>query len=84
MIKPLGVHVLIKPIKEESSIIIPGSAEVQAEKGEVLGVGEGVEVQVKKGVIVIFKKYSPEEFEMNGETVYLIEEEDLMGVYEGE
>lgn len=80
MIQPLGVHVLVKPIEEKTTIIIPGSAQEQAEKGEVLGVGDQVETGVATGHIVIFKKYSPEEFQIDGETVYLLEEADLMGI----
>ena len=33
---------------------------------------------VKKGDTVVFKKYSPTEFELDGEEVLLVDEEDLL------
>lgn len=82
MITPLGTHVLLEPISEQSLIELPETSKGQAEKAIVLGIGDGVEEEgLKVGDMVIFKKYSPEEFEMDGKVVYLIENVDLMGIY---
>lgn len=83
MLKPLGIHVLVEPVAEESVMKLPEQSKGQAEKGIVRGIGAGVELEgLKDGASVIFKKYSPEEFELEGKTVYLIEEADLMAVEE--
>jgi len=81
MITPLGLHVLVEPLEEASSIVMPEQSKGQAEKGIVLGIGDKVESEtLKVGDKVIYRKYSPEEFELDGKPVYLIEESDLMGV----
>lgn len=79
-IRPLGVHVLVEPLEETSAIIMPEQAKGQAEKGFVRGLGSKVEDEnLKVGDVVIYRKYSPEEFEVEGRLVYLIEESDIMG-----
>lgn len=81
MYKPLGNYVLVKPLKEKSSKIhIPEMSKKQKEEGEVLAVGGEVTKDVKKGDKVVFRKYSPEEFKVDGEVVFLIEDVDLMAV----
>lgn len=80
MLKPLGVHVLVEPIVEERSFQLPEQSKGQAERGIVRGVGPKVEIEVKEGDTVIYKKYSPEEFESDGKQVYVIEDVDLMAV----
>lgn len=80
-IKPLGVHVLIQPIEEATrSIVMPEQSKGTAERGIVRGIGEKVEAPLKDGDEVIFRKYAQEEFEMDGKTVYVVEEIDIMGV----
>lgn len=81
-IKPLGVHVLIEPIEESRSIVLPELSKGAAERGIVRGVGDKVEATLTEGQSIIFRKYAQEEFEMNGKTVYIVEEQDCMGVYE--
>jgi len=83
MIKPLGVHVLVEPIEPESTIVMPEQSKGQAERGIVRGLGSKVEDETLKiGDTVIYRKYSPEEFESDGKVVYLIEEVDLMGLWQ--
>jgi len=80
MITPLGIHILIEPLEESKAFQLPEQSKGQAESGLVLGVGSKVDIEVKVGDKVLFKKYSPEEFEVEGKMVYLVEEQDLMGV----
>lgn len=79
-LKPLGVHVLVEPITEEQAFKLPELSKGQAERGFVRGIGEKVEAPLKVGDKVLYRKYSPEEFEVDGKTVFLIEESDIMGV----
>lgn len=72
---------LIEPLENKTFIQMPDQSKGQAEKGRVLGIGADVEDEVlKEGDVVIYRKYSPEEFEVDGKTVYLVEQDDLMGV----
>ena len=73
--KPLGDRVLIELIKEEKKkggIIIADTVEKEEkEEGKVVAVGSGVTLDLKKGDIVIFKKYGSgeddvEHIELNG------------------
>lgn len=80
MLKPLGVHVLVEPITEEKAFKLPELSKGQAERGIVRGIGEKVEAPLKEGDKVLYRKYSPEEFEVEGKPAYLIEEADCMAV----
>ncbi len=61
------------------------------EKGEVIAVGPGKvqengsksEMTVKVGDKVMFKKYSPDEFKLEGEEYLIIPESDVLGIIEG-
>ena len=90
-VKPLGSRVFIQPIEEdkttESGIVIPDTAEKERPiKGKVLAVGPGkaddkgnrIPVSVKEGDIVLFKKYGPDEIEVNGNKYLVAEEDDIL------
>ena len=92
-VKPLGERVLIRPISREektsSGIIIPDTAkEEKPQEGEILAVGPGklndkggrISLQVKVGDRVMFKKYSPDELEIETETYLVVSEEDILAV----
>lgn len=94
-LKPLADRVVVKPLHEDettkSGIVIPDTIEKERpEKGEILEVGPGKilengdrrPVSVNVGDIVLFKKYSPDEFKLDGEDILLLEESDLIGVLE--
>lgn len=92
-IKPLSNHVFLEPIKEEkttkSGIFIPDTAEKEKPMmGKVLAVGPGklndkgenIKMSVKVGDTVLFKKYGPDEIEIDG-TKYLVgEETDILAI----
>lgn len=92
-IQPLGKRVLVKPsqVEEKTSggLVIPPTSgdEKRPETGEVVKLGSGkdkngkvIEFNVKVGDKVYFKKYSPEEIEVNGEKFLLIDTEDILAV----
>lgn len=94
-LRPLADRVIVKPIdaKEASAsgIIIPDTVDKErSEKGEIVAVGPGrrddsgnlVPMSVKVGEKVLFKKYSPDEFEIDGEEHLILSESDLMAVIE--
>ena len=94
-IKPLSDHVFIEPVEEEkmteSGIVIPETAEKERPmKGKILAIGPGrldeknerVPMSVKVGDVVLFRKYGPDEIEIDGKTYLVGEEKDILAVLE--
>lgn len=92
-IQPLGKRILVKPKEEEEIIagglVVPPSAndDKRPAMGEVLKLGKGkdkdgkdVQFEVKKGDVIYFKKYSPEEVEVNGEQYLIVDAEDILAI----
>lgn len=93
--KPLSNHVFIEPLKEEkatkSGIVLPETAEKEKPMvGKVLAVGPGkanekgevVPMSVKVGDKVLFKKYGPDEIEMDGKKYLVGSEDDILAIIE--
>jgi chaperonin GroES len=89
-IKPLADRVLIEPIsaedKTESGIILPDTADKEKpEQGRVIAVGPGrpnKPISVKKGDIVLFTKYGPNEIKIDNKEYLIAKEEDILAVLE--
>ena len=92
-LKPLSSRVFIEPLEEEktteSGIVIPETAEKERpQKGKVLAVGPGrlnekgdrIPVSVKEGDLVLFKKYGPDEIEIEGKKYLVAEEDEILAV----
>jgi chaperonin GroES len=95
MFKPLSNHVFLEPLEEEKvskgGIVLPDSAEKEKPmKGKVLAVGPGKvndkgevrPVAVKVGDMVLFKKYGPDEIEIDGKKYLVGDEDDILAVIE--
>ncbi|MBI4086246.1 MAG: co-chaperone GroES [Candidatus Liptonbacteria bacterium] len=93
--KPLSNHLFLEALEEEkitkSGIVLPDSAEKEKPiKGKVLAVGPGklnekgerIPMSVKVGDNVIFKKYGPDEIEMDGKKYLVGDEDDILAVIE--
>ncbi|MCR4275585.1 MAG: co-chaperone GroES [Candidatus Wolfebacteria bacterium] len=93
-IKPLSNHVFIEPLEAEkitqSGIVLPETAENKPIKGKVVAVGSGkvnekgekIPMSVKVGDIVLFKKYGPDEIEIEGKKYLVGDEEDILAILE--
>jgi len=92
-IKPLHDNVIVKPVVEsettKSGIVLPETVHKEKpEKGEVVAIGEGKildngqrsKMSVKVGDTVMFKKYSPDEFKIDGEEYLVISERDIIAI----
>ena len=82
--KILGKRALIEAIEAErttkSGIIIAETSEKERPvKGKIIEVGEDMPVSV--GDLVIFKKYAPDEIEIDGKKYLIAEENDILCVY---
>lgn len=94
-IKPLGDKVVLEPYSKEertkSGIVLPDTVDKEKpEQGRVISVGPGkrdqngkvVPMPVKKGDIVLFKKYSPDEIKVDRKEYLIIGAEDILGIVE--
>ncbi len=86
-LKPIGDRVVIRrlPVEEvtKGGIIIPDTAKEKPQQGEVIAVGPGKKdhtMLVKKGDRVLFGKYAGQEFELNGEELLVMREDDILVV----
>jgi chaperonin GroES len=92
-IKPIGGNILVKPVEEEtkteSGIVLPETVDKEKpQKGEVVALGTGrlsedgdkIPFNVKVGDIIIFKKYGPDEINIDDQEYLIMEESDVLGV----
>ena len=91
--KPLSNHLFLEPLEEErksaGGIVLPDTAEKEKPiKGKVLAIGPGkrndrAEVEpmaVKVGDMVLFKKYGPDEIEIEGKKYLVGDEDDILAI----
>ena len=94
-LKPLGDNIVVKAISQEETtkygIILPETVDKEKpEHGEVIAVGPGKildngnrsPMEVKIGDKIIFKKYSPDEFKIDGQEVLVLNQSDVIAVLE--
>ena len=81
----LAGKVLVKPHEAEektaSGIIIPDSAKEKPRQGKVILIGgpkKDEEMEVKKGDVVLYGKYSGQELTINSEDYLLISQTDIL------
>ncbi len=92
-LKPLNNKIFIEPINNDkttkSGIVIPdGSDKEKPIKGKILATGPGkrnekgeiIPMSVKVGDIVLFKKYGPDEVELDGKKYLVGEEDDVLAI----
>ena len=91
-IQPLGKRVLVQPDEIEQvtkgGLVLPPSAsdDKRPATGTILTLGIGkdkdgeVKFDVKVGDKIYFKKYSPEEIEIEGKKYLLLDTEDILAV----
>ena len=94
-IHPLSNHIFLEPLEEEkitkSGIVLPETAEKEKPvKGKVSAVGPGkfndkgerITMSVKVGDTVLFKKYGPDEIEIEGKKYLVGDEDDILATLE--
>jgi chaperonin GroES len=91
---PLSDHLVVEPAEKEtqtaSGFYIPDNKEGKPESGTVIAVGPGrkkedgtvVAIDIKVGDKVLFKKYAPDEFEVDGKKVLVLSEGDVLAKLE--
>ncbi|MBV1790611.1 co-chaperone GroES [Marinobacterium sp. D7] len=93
-IRPLHDRLVVKRLAAETTtkggIVIPDSSAEKPSQGEVIAVGAGAvlengerrELDVKVGDRVLFAKYSGSEIKLEGETLLVMRESDVLAVIE--
>jgi chaperonin GroES len=92
-IKPLHDNVVLKPAQAEkttkSGLVLPDTVDKgRPEQGTVVAVGPGKtldsgavsKMSLKVGDKVVFKKYSPDEIEIDGDTYLIMSEGDVLAI----
>jgi len=93
--KPLSNHVFIEPLEEEkmtkSGIVLPETADKEKPvMGKIIATGPGKKsekgevapMSVKVGDKVLFKKYGPDEIEVEGKKYLVGDEDDILAIIE--
>ncbi len=91
-LKPLNDRVIVTPLSPEEKtaggVILPDTAKEKPNKGKVVAVGPGrqlddgkrVATAVKVGDVVYYGKYSGTEVKVAGDEFKILREEDVLGV----
>ncbi len=91
-VSPLQDYILIEPIEKEektpAGIVIPDTAKEKPQEGKVVAVGPGrktkdgeqIEMDVKEGDTVIYKKWGGNDVKVNGKEMLIVREEDILAV----
>jgi chaperonin GroES len=89
---PLGEKVVVKRLAAEAmtagGIVLPDTAQERPRQGRVLSVGDGrlladgtrAAHQVSEGDRVVFGGYAGTEVEVNGESLLILSEEEILAV----
>jgi chaperonin GroES len=90
--RPLHDRVAVEPMEQEEKsaggVIIPDTAKEKPMQGKVVAVGDGakgedgkkVPLDVKEGDVVLYGKWAGTEITIDGQTVLVMRESDVMGV----
>ncbi|HPN15378.1 MAG TPA: co-chaperone GroES [bacterium] len=94
-LRPLNDRLIVKPLPKEevtkSGIILPDTIDKERpEQGEVVAIGPGkltpegqrLEMSVKVGDKVVFKKYSPDEVKVDDQEFLVISDSDILAIIE--
>ena len=91
-LKPLGDHVVIKPLEAEDKtaggILLPDTAKEKSTKGQVVAVGSGrvlpngrvVPPAVKEGDTVLYTKYAGSEVKVEGKELKIVQESEILAI----
>ena len=91
-IRPLHDRLIVRRLEEGEQkiggIIIPDSAKEKPQKGRVIAAGNGkvndegtrIPLDVKKGDLVLFGKYTSQEVKLDGEEYLIMLEDEVLAV----
>ena len=84
MIKPLLDRVLLQVLEQEektsSGILLPDTAKEKTQKAKVVEIGSSKDIQVKKGDIVIYDKYSGIQIKEDNKEYLIVKNEEIVAI----
>ena len=93
-IRPLGDKVIVQRLEAESTtaggIVLPDSAKEKPQRGKIVSVGDGKQLDdgsraamtVKKGQEVLFTSYAGTEVKVGGKELLIMDESDILAIVE--
>ena len=90
--QPIGGYILVEPQDEQittSGIVLPDTVDKEKpQRGKVIALGTGklndkgdkMPFSVKVGDKIMFKKYSPDEIEVDDKEYLIMEESDILAI----
>lgn len=90
-LEPLGDRIIVEAVEEtsKSGFVVPDTMDKEKpQRGKVLAVGPGrigddgkiLPMHVKVGDIIVFRKYSPDEFKIDGKDYLILSESDVIAL----
>lgn len=90
-LRPVSDHLIVKAVDEDettaSGIILPDTAKEKPQIGEVIAVGPGkmnhgqlVKMEIEVGQKVLYNKYGPTEFKLDGEEYLVLSANDVLAI----
>jgi chaperonin GroES len=67
----------------EAGFVLPDTAKEKPQSAEVVAVGAHEDVKVSVGDVVVLRKYSGTEVELDGEEHRIVDAENILGVIKG-
>ena len=84
--RPLGERALVRIVEREektaSGIVLPDTAKEKPQTAEVVAVGEGDDLKVSQGDVIVFAKYSGTEINLEGDDYMILDADDILGIVE--
>ena len=92
--RPLHDRVLVERVEQEEKtaggIILPDAAQEKPMEGKVIAAGGGAKAEdgkvtpldVKKGDLILFGKWSGTEIKVDGKDLLIMKESDILGIIE--
>ena len=89
---PLGDRVLVEILEAEEvtkgGIVLPDTAKEKPQQAKIVAIGKGkiseegkvLPLEVKKGDVVLFGKYSGTELKVDDRNLLMLKEEDILGI----
>ena len=93
-IRPLGDKVIVERLEASAvtagGIVLPDSAKEKPQRGKIVSVGDGkqlddgsrAEMTVKKGQEVLFTSYAGTEVKVGGKELLIMDESDILAIVE--
>lgn len=85
-IQPLADRVLLQVLEQEektsSGILLPDTAKETTQKAKVIEIGSSEDIQVKKGDIVIYDKYSGIQIKEDNKEYLIVKNEEIVATIE--